>query len=377
LKEWDIDVLTIRPSANDSFYDKTLLTELSNLIQVYRSYPGPYYSLIHLKQKPVRGFSKTTLEWFPFGSMRGGKLVKEKKYDVIVSSALPFVGHLVAHNMKKMAGVPWIADYGDPLGFNPITSQTKRFFGKYVERHILKNVDGIIVPFEEMKDEFQDFYPFLKQKPVTAIGQGIPENVESIKPMSFENEFVLSYVGSFYAGVHEPFQFFKALENLGAKKQLIKDIRVIIAGNTQQRYIDFVDRSRIKEFTYFMGQVPFEKAVSILKGSSAILYLGGQRSDYHFPSKVLVSAAAGRPIIGIRQSQTDLGAEFIEKKRLGVVLSNDHDQIQKVIIDLYGLWKDGKLDRSFNRIPTQEYYWDRRAVQIETFINSVIGESQG
>ncbi|MCJ7680729.1 MAG: glycosyltransferase [Candidatus Aminicenantes bacterium] len=369
---WDVDVLTIRPSEKDNYYDAGLLRQLSAGIGVYRSFPGPYYHLMHSMKNSVRGFSKTTLEWLPFGIAMGRTLVRKKEYGLILSSALPFVGHMVAADLKKRTGLPWIADYGDPLGFNPISSPLKRKIGGKIERKILAHVDGLVVPFQEMKDEFLREYNFLKPEIVTAIGQGIPDSIADIQPRDFGNRFVLCYVGSFYTNVHEPYQIFQALENLSAERDFQEAAHIIIAGNTEQKYIDHVRRMNIRKNVSFLGQVPFDQAVGILKGASAILYIGGRRSDYHFPSKVLISAAANRPIIAIQQSNTDLGAQFIQKQQLGVVVPNIVQEIEAQIKRYFVLWKKNQLDTEFRPMQQDMFFWKNRARELEEFIRRIL-----
>ena len=189
-KGWKIDVLTVRPSPNDSYYDEALMKELSSEITIYRSYPGLYYSLQHISKRPIRGFSKATIEWLPFGLIRGFRILKERQYTLIISSALPFVGHLCAYFLKKKAGIPWIADYGDPLAFNPSTSRLKKAVGKHIEERILRDVDGIVVPFPEMKKSFIKFYPFLESKLFTAVRNGVNKKIKSIPPIDFPNKLV-------------------------------------------------------------------------------------------------------------------------------------------------------------------------------------------
>lgn len=369
---WIVDVLTVQPSVNDGFYDSSLLAELPVHIRVFRTYPGVLYSLIHMKNKPVQGFPKTTMEWLPFGLIRGRKILKEQNYSLIVSSALPFVGHCVAYFLKRKAQIPWVADYGDPLGFNPISSPVKRLFGSRVECCILKAVDGIIVPFEEMKKEFLDYYPFLKEENIRVIGHGIPEKFESIKPESFKKKFVVSFVGSFYKDAHEPYEFFQAFHALKNDRKMIDDIQVVIAGNVEQRYVEYARSLKIDTFTKFLGHVSYERAISILKGSSVILYIGGRRADYHFPSKILGCAASGRPIIAVKQSEKDLGSDFIEKNNIGRIVSNKKEEIERVVRELYHLWAMNKLDETFNHIDIEKYYWEKRGEEVEEFISHIL-----
>jgi hypothetical protein len=325
-----------------------------------------------LKKRPVQGFPKTTAEWLPFALKTGLRLVKSQKYEVIVSSALPFVGHLVGYLLVRRSKVPWVADYGDSIGFNPMTSRTKRFIGRHIEKFILQNVQGIVVPFEEMSEEFLEFYPFLKKQNFRVIGQGISKDFNAIEPWPSKKKFVISYVGSFYKKAHEPTQFFQALSLIKEENEFKKNIEVIVAGNTEQRYIKFAKKLNIKDMTQFLGQVAYEKAISLLKGSSATLYIGGKRKDYHFPYKITELIASAKPIICIRQSNSDLGANFIEKNRLGLVVANDKEKIAEALRTLLNRWNNQTLKTSFKHLPKDNLYWSVQAKKLDEFLTSLL-----
>lgn len=366
---WEVDVLTVQPSTHDSFYDESLLKGWPSKVKIFRTYPGIYYSLLHFKQRPIRGFPKTTIEWLPFGLKKGLHLVRSHQYSVIISSALPFVGHLLGYLLSRKTKIPWVADYGDSLGFNPLTSRTKRMIGGFIESQILKDVHGIIVPFEEMKQEFIEFYPFLREKNIKAIGHGISEEFDTIRPHSFEKKFVMTHIGSFYKDAHEPFQFFQALASLiKEKKEKAQNIEVVIAGNTEPRFIRRVNQLNLKDSIKFAGQLPYDKAISLLKGSSVTLYIGGKRNDYHFPSKVVHLTASGRPILAIRQSVYDLGSDFIEKNNLGIIVPNRKSHIAKAIQVMMSQWKNQSLEKSFSRLPKHSLLWQTRIKELEEFL---------
>ncbi|MFC2158943.1 glycosyltransferase [Acidobacteriota bacterium] len=371
---WEIDVLTTAPSSNDNFYDASLLNGFPDDIRIVRSYPGIYYSFIHRKSRPIQGFPKTTVEWLPFGFLKVLSSLSKKDYSLIISSGLPFVGHLLGFLIKKFYGLPWIADYGDPLGFNPLTSQFKRKVGFHIEKAILRSVDGIIVPFDEMGDGFVENYPYLKNKTIRSIGNGIPEYLDEITPSEFPGKFAISYVGSFYKNVHEPYEFFKALVSLKERRVFEHDVEIVIAGNTEDRYIQYADKMGLGSWMKFLGQISFDNAVSLLKGAAVNLYVGGNRKDYHFPSKLLVCAAASRPILAIRQSDTDLGSDFVEKHHIGFVVPNVKSDIEKALGDMYGYWKRGALQETFQTISTEEFSWNSRGGTLSQLLKSIIEE---
>jgi len=369
---WTIDVLTVRPSLHDSFYDAGLLRELPPGIRVYRSFPGFYYSLLHSRKRPALGFPKTTLEWLPFGIRKGAQLSRSRKYDILISSALPFVGHLIGYFLKRRMRIPWVVDYGDPLSFNPTTSSLKRLVGRWFERRILRRADGLIAAAEGMRGDFLAHFPFLKGISTRAIPSGIPGEIDHVQAADFGDRFVITYAGSFYKVTREPYPFFRALQALIRDKEVRSRLSVLIAGSVEPAYLEAVRKLQIQDSVQFLGRIPFQEVMSILKGSTVILYIGSLWSHRHFQYKIFEYAASGRPIIAIRQADTDLGAAFIEEKNLGWVVSNDPENIARAIAELFDLWKQGSLDRSFAPLDKDMYTWGRRGKEVEDFINSFV-----
>jgi glycosyltransferase involved in cell wall biosynthesis len=137
-------------------------------------------------------------------------------------------------------------------------------------------------------------------------------------------------------------------------------------------YLEAVRKLHIQDSVHFLGRIPFQEVMSILKGSSAILYIGSHRSIRHFQYKVFEYAASGRPIIAIRQADADLSAAFIEEKNLGRVVSNVPEEIARVISEVYDMWRRGILDQSFAPLDKDMYTWGRRGKEVDDFISPFI-----
>jgi hypothetical protein len=54
--------------------------------------------------------------WLPFAYSAGRKACKENKFDYISSVSYPHSAHLIAYLLKKKTGLPWVAQFYDPLG---------------------------------------------------------------------------------------------------------------------------------------------------------------------------------------------------------------------------------------------------------------------
>jgi len=378
-KGWNIDVLTIRPALNDSFYDSNLEKNVSPNICVHRTFPGIYYRASHLIQKKRRGYPKASIEWLPFALGKGFKLIKRNKYDLILSSALPFVGHIAAYYFCIRSRLKWIADYGDPLGFNPLTSSFKRFLGKRIEGTLLKRSSAVVVPVETLKQDFISNYPFLASKDIRVIGYGVDDKILQIKPMLFDSPFVISYVGSFYPQERDPEEFFKAIKIVGMNEMMRKSLKVIIAGNISERYISRINKMGLDQLVSVLGYVSHKRALSILKGTDIILYIGlaAQKRHYSsFPFKVLESASTGRPILALKQSETDEGALFIKNNKLGIVIENKSNKIVEGLHSLWNMKKTGSLVKHFSQLEMESYSWNKRATEFESLFFKYIDETR-
>jgi len=228
-----------------------------------------------------------------------------------------------------------------------------------------------MVPFPEMKKSFIKFYQFLESKPFTAVRNGVNKKIKTIPPTDFSHKFVVSFVGSFYKGNIDPLEFFDALALL-RNHAVSKDLQMIIAGNTQAEFVKAVRQKKLNTSVDFKGQIPYTEAISLMKGTGIILYIGGQQKDYHFPYKIFECAAAGRPILALRQSDMDLGAEFIDDQMIGMVIPNEKTKIAEALIHLHDLWKNNQLESTYQRMNLEQFFWEKRGEELELFIKDVL-----
>ena len=127
-KDFSIDVLTIQPDKGYGNYDRNLIYQIPKNTRVYHTYPGfihrfsycymplekmnkvPQKSFKIILRKGIKNIYKNILspylmpdmvEWLPWGLKKAKNLVRKKKYDLIISSAAPFIDHLIGYFIKK------------------------------------------------------------------------------------------------------------------------------------------------------------------------------------------------------------------------------------------------------------------------------------
>ncbi|HJT51496.1 MAG TPA: glycosyltransferase, partial [Nitrosospira sp.] len=113
---WKPIVLTAHPRAYSSTSNDQL-TDISSEVAVYRafaldtsrhlSFKGRYPALFALPDRWV--------SWFLGAVPVGLYLIKKYKPEIIWSTYPVATAHLVAYNLRRLTGIPWVADLRDPM----------------------------------------------------------------------------------------------------------------------------------------------------------------------------------------------------------------------------------------------------------------------
>ncbi|MBM4140174.1 MAG: glycosyltransferase family 4 protein [Nitrospira sp.] len=390
-----IDVLTIRmPTA---FRD--MVDDVSKEITIYRTFPGPFYYLtfkysqesskseksgmsvnhstfwkilsgIHFKTYKILNnlfIPDIYSEWLPFAIKIGLNLTKTKKYDLIISSSEPRVCHLIGYFLKKKAGVPWIADYGDPWIYPvPISPEfkCKKKIIERIERNILKRVDAISVTSEGIKKLYLERYPSLNEERIHVVTQGFDPVMFSQVKKEMSSKFRIVYCGSFYKNLRDPMAFFKAIKEMDKE-----NIEVIIAGRINE-FADILKKEGLCEKIKYRGFLDHKESLALQKSATVLLHIGNF-TDVQVPGKIYEYFGAERPILCIKGIDRDLSAELVKRYNKGIMADNKKEDITEGIMKLYELWQKGLLDASFNLDAVEDLTWRKRAEDISNIIKTL------
>ncbi len=391
----EIDLLTIKMPQHFS----DLLDLIPEGINTYRTFPGPFYyltyrfsreSLTSGKAGPssisgafwraassfhkklhgaINGISVPDIyaEWLPFALKKGRELIKNKKYDVIISSSEPRTCHLAGYYLKKISGVPWIADYGDPWIY-PLQAK-KEFAYKIramegIERRMLKHADAVTVTSEGTRQLYLERYPFLDPENMHIVTQGFDSNIFSKIKGEPASGFRVVYCGSFYSRLRDPSEFFHAVKEMGQE-----DIEVVIAGRINE-FSDMIKNEGPDNKIQYRGFIGHRQALALEKGATILLHLGNSVAE-QVPGKIYEYLGSGRPVLCIRGSKNDLSADMVLRYNKGLVVNNNKEEIKEGLMNLYHLWQEGRLDSSFNAGAVEDASWQKGAEIIDSVMRSL------
>jgi glycosyltransferase involved in cell wall biosynthesis len=402
---WKLDVLTISPSINSSFYDPGLVNKLPSSATLFRTYPGVFRKLYQNRiriratseesetdgiiediKKQISGLAMESIEkisgvaipdimieWCPFALLRGIKLVRQNKYDVLISSAFPYTSHLIAFTIKKISNLPWIVEYSDPWVFEPSRKQAGiRFRLEYaLEKRVLKSADVLVITTEETKRNYLKNYPFLNQEKVVVMPAGADyDDFSNLMPAK-SNRFRILYTGRMYK-VQDIKPFLVAIKKLVMEDAESKrNMEVLFVGNIERKYKDLIEEEGLEDIISVRDFVPLKEALSLTIGADIFLFLGN-KGGLQVPSRLFYYLAAGRPILYIKGDDKDPSLRFLTSLNRGHIVGNNPEEISSAIITLYNLYKKYQLEEAFDLSPLPEISWENRIKILDEICKTII-----
>lgn len=261
---------------------------------------------------------------FPLAVARAIKRIRETDPDILISIVNPFHQHLIGYLASTVTGVSWVAEFRDPILTHPdVEEGVLRRAASVVERVTARNadrvvwLDGIQIP----EGYFQRTYPdvpserFVKLPPMGFDA----ERFDAIQPESFD-KFTVTYAGTFYDGWIEPYGYLDGLERYVRDSESHPPLLTRFYGDWSDAYGEAVAKRGLDEYVSVHEFIDHERMVSILKGSDAVLYVGGtdERNRRNLPSKIWDYLGSRTPILALVDESFRV-AEFVKDNDLGVV----------------------------------------------------------
>lgn len=226
----------------------------------------------------------------------------------ILSTFPPLGPHLAAWQLARDEGLPWIADFRDPLAYE-CTNRGKGAFHKQVsrwlERILVRRADIVIANTDSALARWQETFPFLGDKAHLIWNGFDPEDRIQPLPIPPRDYKVLSHVGELYGGRNAT-PILESLARLIAAGRLSAgSLRVRLIGPVQDGTIpipEFLERAKTQGWLELITkQIPQREARQFAQSSDGLLLLQPQ-SNIQVPGKLFEYLQIGRPILAFIQA---------------------------------------------------------------------------
>lgn len=275
------------------------------------------------------------ISWWPGAVMAGLRAIKRHQPRAIWSTYPIATSHLIAYELHRRTGVPWIADFRDPMigeeGVNP-TGFAMRIRNK-VEALAVRHAQACVFVTTGAAELYARRYADVPHGNFEIIPNGFDEEAFTCLPTlgsTPEREgrpLVLVHSGVLYPEGRNPEPFFIALSRLLASGRLKSgDLRIVLrASGNESMYVEMVKRYGLANIVELAPPIAREDALREQAQADALLLFQGAQFNPQIPAKVYEYLRVGRPILALADPGGET-ARLVASTGVGMVVPLDDSE---------------------------------------------------
>ena len=237
--------------------------------------------------------------------MRGVRVARQWRPEVIYSSAPPWTGHLVAGAIAAITKKPWVADFRDPWARAPWRSARAHPFANKaaarLERWAVERAAAILFTTDAVREEFAQRYGAAIAAKFSVVPNGCDASMFDGIPHETPANFVLLHAGSLYGG-RDPRPVFRALASAIASGRIDRDrFRLQLLGIVAGAAADLergAKEAGVADVVELLPRTDHRGSLAAMRKASALLLLQ-QGTTMSVPAKLYEYMAAGKRIFAI------------------------------------------------------------------------------
>lgn len=347
---WQPVVLSARPSAYprtaaigagvippDCIVQRALAFDASRHFSVAGKYPG-------FLAQPDRWAS-----WWPAAVASGLRLIRRHRIKAIWSTYPIMSAHHIAHTLSRMSGLPWIADFRDPVVSsvepgNPYSVASQLRW----ERRVLRAAARAVFTTPGALRDYAERYPDAHaQGKLAVIENGYDEAAfaDLPQPPALTNRpLVMVHSGLLYSEGRNPVPFFEALARLRAAGTLgAADLQVVLrASGSEAAYAREIKRLNLGNLVTLAPPASNRAALTEQARADALLLFQGSCFDRQIPAKMYEYLRIGRPIFALLGEHGDTADVLREVGGAELVAIDDVDAIAQRLSGFIQALREGR-----------------------------------
>lgn len=243
--------------------------------------------------------------WYPFAVRKGRAAIRETAPAAIYSTYPVFTAHMVARNLARRSGLPWIADFRDPAPEHYEPGYEALRLASRVDRAAVEEADKLIFATERMRELYLDRYRGCDPEKTVVIENGYDEDrldALSQAGRTTGETFDILHSGAIYPRGRDITCLLEALAHGPSHTPDGRLIRLRLRGGrkseTHEKPLDArIQQLGLGERVQFLPPCSYNEALIEMGTSDALLLLQGRLFDFQIPGKAYEYAATDRPIL--------------------------------------------------------------------------------
>jgi glycosyltransferase involved in cell wall biosynthesis len=258
------------------------------------------------------------ISWWIGAVPAGLTMIRRYRPQAIWSTFPIATAHKIGHTLHRLSGLPWIADFRDPMAQDgyPADPKTWKSFKRIEERALRQAAFSVFVTSGAAR-AYRTRYPDLPCERITVIENGYDEEVfervsnrGGVAGPASAHTITLVHSGIVYPVERDPTQLFQALRTmLDAGRLTPGRLRLRLRASTYESLLGrLIGTYRLSDIVELAPPIPYEDALKEMLSASGLLVLQARNCNDQIPAKVYEYLRCRRPILALTDPSGETAA---------------------------------------------------------------------
>ncbi|HET7586531.1 MAG TPA: glycosyltransferase [Gammaproteobacteria bacterium] len=249
--------------------------------------------------------------WWLGAVPMGLSLVRRYRPRIIWATQPNPTAFWVAHTLHRLTGVPWVADFRDPITASDDNPWARRAC-RWIERKTIDGCSRAVFTAPDAARLYARRYPHIPADRWTIIPNGYDESDFDgldIRPSPERAPLRLVHSGALYPEGRNPRPLIAAIGKLKASGALTgRDLKIILRGSGHENvYNDLIRQASVDDIVHLEPAVSHRQALTELCSADGLLILQGRMHNGQIPAKVYEYLRVRKPILALTDRVGDTG----------------------------------------------------------------------
>jgi len=304
---WEPLVLTADPRA----YERTspdLLADVPTSTIVRRAFALDTARHLQLRGRYIGAMARPDrwISWRWDGVRQGLRMIRQFKPELIWSTYPIATAHLIGKALHLKTGLPWIADFRDPMAQEGYPADTRTWESyRSIEADAARLASYCVFTSPGAAAEYRQRYPDAAPRMVV-VENGYDEESFAGVALSVgapirDRAVTLLHSGIVYPSERDPSHLFDALAGLQQSGRLTPaDLRIRFRASAHDDLLRSSAAERgVLDFVELAPAIPYRQALAEMLEVDGLLVLQASNCNAQIPAKIYEYLRAGRPILGL------------------------------------------------------------------------------
>lgn len=261
--------------------------------------------------------------WVIPGFREAKKILKNEKFDAILSNGPPHSTHLLAKKISKKYTIPLVSVFIDPwVDIAYYKNQKRSLFTTWIdnrfEKSVMQSSSKLIFVTNTMNKYFKNKYKSIDDKSYLLYWGYNEENFSDVNKNKKNDELVILHAGNIF-DYQNPVLFWEEV-----KREIENGMRIKIrfVGTVSPQVKKSISEFKLDDITEYKGFLPYKNVIEEIVNSDILLVCATE--PRHVPGKLFEYMRSGNRIVAFGEDNQEV-REILNRTNAGELFSYDDD----------------------------------------------------